>query len=68
MPRRVAIDDRLILEAQELGHHRTAKDTVIAALEEYIRQHKQTNILRLFGSIEYHDSYDYKRERCRKRK
>ncbi len=37
MPTRVAIDDRLILQAQELGQHRTAKDAMIAALEEYIR-------------------------------
>jgi hypothetical protein len=61
------MDDRLILEAQELGHHRTAKDAVTAALEEYIRQRKQTDILRLFGTIEYDPSYNYKRERSRKR-
>lgn len=66
MPTRVAIDDRLILEAQKLGHHRTAKDALIAALEEYIRERKQLGILRLFGTIEYDTSYNHKRERSRK--
>jgi hypothetical protein len=63
---RVAIDGRLLLEARTLGHHRTAKDAVTAALEEYIRRRKQLDILGLFGTIEYDASYDYKRERNRK--
>ena len=67
MPTRVAIDGRLILEAQKLGHHRTARDAVTAALEEYTSRHKQVEILRLFGTIEYDPSYNYKRERNRKR-
>ena len=67
MPTRVAIDGRLILEAQKLEHHRTAKDAVTAALEEYVRRRKQLDILRLFGTIEYDNWYDYKRERNRKR-
>jgi hypothetical protein len=66
MPTRVAIDGRLILEALRLGHHRTAKDTVTAALEEYFRRRKQLEILRLFGTIEYDANYNYKRERSRK--
>jgi len=67
MPTRVAIDGRLILEAQKLGHHRTARDAVTAALGEYLRRHKQVEILRLFGTIEYDPSYNYERERNRKR-
>ncbi len=66
MPMRVAINGRLILEAQELGHHRSAKDAVTAALEEYVRRRKQVEILRLFGTINYDRSYNYKRERSRK--
>jgi hypothetical protein len=34
MPARAAIDGRLILEAQKLDHHRTAKAAMTAALEE----------------------------------
>jgi Arc/MetJ family transcription regulator len=68
VPTNLAIDDRLILEAQRLGHHRTKKDTVTTALEEYIRRRKQQEILALFNTIEYDSNYDYKRERNRKRR
>jgi len=67
MPTNLAIDDRLIEEAQKLGRHRTKKDTVNAALDEYIRRRKQQGVLSLFGTIEYDQAYDYKRERREKR-
>jgi hypothetical protein len=67
MPTNLAIDDRLIEEAQKLGRHRTKKDAVTAALDEYIQRRKQQDILPLFGTIEYDRSYDYKKERTRKR-
>ena len=67
MPTNLAIDDRLIEEARELGRHRTKKDTVNAALYEYIQRRKQLNILKLLGKVEYDPAYDYKRERRRKR-
>jgi len=63
MPTNLAIDDRLIAEAQRLGRHRTKKETVTAALGEYVQRRKQQQILSLFGTIDYEDSYDYKRER-----
>ena len=67
MPTNLAIDDRLIEEARKLGHHRTKKDTVTAALDEYIRRRKPQRILSLFGTIDYDQAYDYKRERRGKR-
>jgi Bacterial antitoxin of type II TA system, VapB len=67
MPTNLAIDDRLIQEAQKLGRHRTKKDAVTAALDEYIRRRKQQDILPLFGTIDYDAHYDYKKERTRKR-
>jgi Bacterial antitoxin of type II TA system, VapB len=67
MPTNLAIDDRLIEEAQKIGRHKTKKDTVNAALEEYIRRRKQMAIVSLFGTINYDPSYDYKRERSKKR-
>jgi len=67
MPTNLAIDDRLIAEAQKLGNHRTKRETVNAALGEYVRRRKQQQILSLFGTIDYDPAYDYKRER-RKRK
>jgi len=63
MPTNLAIDDRLIEEARKLGNHRTKKGAVTAALDEYIRRRKQQGILSLFGTIEYDQAYDYKRER-----
>jgi Bacterial antitoxin of type II TA system, VapB len=67
MPTNLAIDDRLIQEAQKLGRHRTKKETVNAALDEYIRHRKQQGILSLFGTVDYEPGYDYKRERRAKR-
>jgi len=67
MPTNLAIDDRLIAQAQKLGRHRSKKDTVNAALDEYIRRRKQTAIIRLFGTIDYDAAYNYKRERTKKR-
>jgi len=67
MPTNLAIDDRLIEQAKKLGRHRTKKEAVTAALDEYIRRHKQRDVLPLFGTIEYDKAYDYKRERRSKR-
>jgi Arc/MetJ family transcription regulator len=67
VPTNLGIDDRLIQEAQKLGKHRTKKDAVTAALDEYVQRRKQHGVMRLFGEIEYDERYDYKRERCKKR-
>ena len=63
MPTNLAIDDRLIAEAQKLGCHRTKKETVNAALDEYVKRRKQPRVQSLFGTIDYDATYDYKRER-----
>ena len=67
MPTNLAIDDRLIDQAKRLGRHRTKKDTVNAALDEYIRRRKQAAMIPLFGTIDYDVRYDYKSERAKKR-
>lgn len=67
MPTNLAIDDRLLREAQKIGHHRTKKETVNAALSEYVQRRKQLRIIDLFGTIEYDEGYDYKRDRRSKR-
>jgi hypothetical protein len=67
MPTNLAIDDELLEEAQRIGQHRTKRETVNAALDEYIRRRKQRQILSLFGQIEYEPDYDYKRERKTRR-
>lgn len=67
MPTNLAIDDRLLREAQKVGKHRTKKETVNAALSEYVRKRKQQGIFDLFGKIDYDENYDYKRDRRSKR-
>ena len=67
MATNLAIDDNLIEEARRTGGHRTKKEAVTAALEEYIRRHKQEKILAAFGTVDFDPEYDYKAERRRNR-
>lgn len=66
MATNLALDDNLIAEALRLGGHKTKKETVTTALQEYIQRRKQLQILELFGKMEYDPNYDYKSERMRK--
>lgn len=68
MATNLAIDDRLIEEARRTGRHKTKKEAVTVALEEYIRRRKQLRLLELFGTIDYDPAYNYKAERRRKRR
>jgi Arc/MetJ family transcription regulator len=68
MPTNLAIDDELINEAKSVGGHKTKKDAVTAALREYIKRHKQRQILDLTDQIVYEPTYDYKATRRRKRR
>lgn len=63
MATNLAIDDKLINEAKAVGHHKTKKEAVTAALERYVRWHKQQEILEHFGTIDYDPEYDYKKVR-----
>ena len=63
MATNLAIDDRLLEEAQRIGGQRTKKATVTEALEEYIQRRKQVKILKLFGTIDFDPKYDYKKQR-----
>jgi Arc/MetJ family transcription regulator len=66
MATNLALDDKLIEEAQKVGRHRTKKDAVMAALSEYFKRRKQRRILEAFGSFEFDPAYDYKAERRRR--
>ena len=68
MPTNLAIDDRLIAEARSIGGHKTKKEAVTAALEEYIKRRKQHGILDLVDQIAYDATYDYKVARRLKRR
>jgi hypothetical protein len=66
MATNLAVDDRLIEEAKLIGKHKTKKGAVTEALIEYIQRRKQSEILRIFHSIEYDQDYDYKKQRAKK--
>ena len=67
MATNLALDDRLIKEAQRLGGHKSKKAAVTAALDEYIRRRKQTQIIRLFGTIDFDSKYNHIANRLRDR-
>ncbi len=65
MATNLALDDKLIIQAQKVGLHKTKKAAVTAALKEYIAHKKQQGILDLFGKIDFDKNYDYKKARKR---
>ena len=67
MATNLALDDKLIVQAQRAGKHKTKKEAVNAALEEYVRQRKRMELIDAFGTFDFDPAYDYKAERRRKR-
>jgi hypothetical protein len=65
MATNLAINDQLLNNALEIGGFRSKKDTVNAALEEFIQRRKAEDVINLFGKIDFDDSYDYKKMRTR---
>jgi hypothetical protein len=66
MPTNLAIDDKLLENAQKIGGLKTKKDTVTLALKEFIQRRRQEKIIDIFGTINYEEDYDYKKARNRK--
>jgi Arc/MetJ family transcription regulator len=67
MATNLALDDRLIEDAKRIGGHKTKKEAVTAALDEYVRRREQLAILDLAGKLEYRPDYSYKQLRRAKR-
>ena len=65
MATNLAINDQLLNIALELGGFKSKKDTVNAALEEFIQRRKAEDLISLFGTIDYDKDYDYKSMRNR---
>ena len=68
MATNLALDDELIEDARQWGGHRTKKEAVTAALDEYVRRRKQQKIISQFGTFDFDPEYDYKAERRKKRR
>jgi Arc/MetJ family transcription regulator len=66
MATNLALDDKLIQEAQQAGEHKTKKDAVMAALAEYVKRRKQLRFLDLLGTVDFDPAYDYKAGRRRR--
>ncbi len=65
MATNLAINDQLLDLALKIGGFRSKKDTVNAALEEFIRRRKAEDVIDLFGKVEFEADYDYKKMRTR---
>ena len=63
--RNLKLDDRLIVEAQIVGKHKSKTEAIHAALTEYVQRRKQLRILKYFGTIDFDPTYDYKTLRRR---
>lgn len=57
------LDDKLIEAAQRLGGHKTKRNAVTRALEEYVRWLRQQAIVDEFGKIYYDPKFDHKKQR-----
>lgn len=65
MATNLALDDRLIMDAVKLGGHKTKREAVTAALQEYIKAKRRLGILDLFGTVDFDPAWDYKATRKR---
>ena len=65
MATNLSINDELLDFALKIGGYKTKKDTVNAALQEFVQKRKSEELIELFGKIEIDDSYDYKKARAR---
>lgn len=53
------------MDAVKLGGHKTKREAVTAALEEYIKSKRRLGILEVFGKVEFDPAWDYKAARKR---
>lgn len=65
MATNLSIDPVLLNKALDVGGEKTKKATVNKALREFIARREQARILELFGTFDWDDAFDYKRERSR---
>ena len=67
MATNLALDDKLIEEARKIGGHKTKREAVTAALDEYVRYRRQLEAIKHFGTVDFDPAYDYKAARKRRR-
>ena len=65
MPTNLDIDQNLLARAKRAGKHKSKKEAVNAALQEYIQRREQARIIEAFGTVDFDPAYDYKKQRKR---
>ncbi|OQX20611.1 MAG: DUF2191 domain-containing protein [Desulfobulbaceae bacterium A2] len=65
MATNLAIDIKLLEEAQKVGHLRTKRETVNLALKEFVNRRRQLEVIHVFGTMDPDPGYDYKEARRR---
>jgi Arc/MetJ family transcription regulator len=65
MATNLKIDAELLEEALKLSGFRTKRETVNLALQEFVARHRQMQVLKLQGSIDFDPAYDYKVQRSK---
>lgn len=65
MATNLAIDPALLEHALAVGGLATKKETVTAALQEFIARREQSRLRDLFGTLQWDPEYDYKADRSR---
>ncbi len=65
MATNLSLDPELLEKALEVSGEKTKKAAVTKALKEFISRREQRRILELFGTLEWDEKYNYKRERTR---
>ncbi len=65
MASNLAIDMKLLTEAQRLFGIKTKRETVNFALEELIAARKRQSFIQLMGTMDWDKSFDIKAERSR---
>jgi len=68
MATNLALDDKLVEEARRTGGHKTKREAVNAALDEYVRHRRQLGLIEAFGTFNFDSKYDYKAERSGKKR
>ena len=65
MATNLIFDTELLNEALEIGGYRTKGETVNEALREYVNKRRASEVLSLFGTVDYDTDYHYKESRNR---
>jgi Arc/MetJ family transcription regulator len=66
MATNLKLNEQLLETVLRLSGKSSKKAAVTAALEEFVQKREQLKALKLFGSIEYDQAYNYKYQRAHK--